>query len=49
VNGDLQFWRDAAGSFFCNEFCADDAEEVRFYSYRKSYRNAKELHAFSGA
>jgi hypothetical protein len=29
-NGQLQPWRAASGLFFCNEFCADDAEEARF-------------------
>jgi hypothetical protein len=43
VNGELQPWRAANGQFFCNEFCADDAEEARFHSYRKAYRKACEL------
>jgi ribosomal protein L24E len=43
VNGELQIWRDSSGQFFCNEFCADDAEEARFHSYRKAYRKASEL------
>jgi hypothetical protein len=30
VNGELQPWRAPSGQFFCNEFCADDAEEARF-------------------
>jgi hypothetical protein len=33
VNGELQPWRAASGLFFCNEFCADDAEEARFQSH----------------
>jgi hypothetical protein len=32
VNGQLQPWRNSSGLFFCNEFCADDAEEARFQS-----------------
>jgi len=48
VNGELQVWRAASGSFFCNEFCADDAEEARFFSYRKSHRKVGELHANTG-
>jgi hypothetical protein len=40
VNGELQIWRNTSGQFFCNEFCADDAEEARFHSHRKAYRNA---------
>jgi hypothetical protein len=47
LNGELQIWRDATGQFFCNEFCADDAEEARFYSHRKAYRKARELLALS--
>jgi hypothetical protein len=30
VNGQLQPWRAPSGLFFCNEFCADDAEEASF-------------------
>ena len=30
VNGQPQLWRALSGQFFCNEFCADDAEEARF-------------------
>ena len=30
LNGELQPWRAPNGQFFCNEFCADDSEEVRF-------------------
>ena len=47
LNGELQIWRDTTGQFFCNEFCGDDAEEARFYSYRKAYSKAGELHASS--
>jgi hypothetical protein len=32
INGQLQPWRVASGLFFCNEFCADDAEEASFQS-----------------
>ena len=45
LNGELQIWRDTTGQFFCNEFCADDAEEARFRSDRKAYSKASELHA----
>jgi hypothetical protein len=30
VNGQVQPWRAPSGLFFCNEFCADDAEEASF-------------------
>jgi len=30
VNGELRPWRASSGLFFCNEFCADDAEEANF-------------------
>jgi hypothetical protein len=30
VNGQVKPWRAASGLLFCNEFCADDAEEARF-------------------
>jgi hypothetical protein len=33
VNGQLQPWRAPSGLFFCNEFCADDAEEARFQKH----------------
>ena len=32
VNGELQPWRAPSGQFFCNEFCADDAEDGRSVS-----------------
>jgi hypothetical protein len=35
VNGELQPWRAANGQFFCNEFCADDAEEALFQSHHR--------------
>jgi hypothetical protein len=31
LNGELQRWRAPSGQLFCNEFCADDADEARFY------------------
>jgi hypothetical protein len=43
VNGELQPWRAASGQFFCNEFCADDAEEARFQSHRRANRRANDL------
>ncbi len=30
VDGRTQPWRAPNGTFFCNEFCADDAEEASF-------------------
>jgi hypothetical protein len=33
VNGQLQPWRAPSGLFFCNEFCADDAEEASFQKH----------------
>jgi len=33
VNGQLQPWRAPSGLFFCNEFCADDAEEANFQKH----------------
>jgi hypothetical protein len=43
VNGELQPWRAASGQFFCNEFCADDAEEARFQSRRRANGSANDL------
>jgi hypothetical protein len=45
VNGELQPWRAPSGQFFCNEFCADDAEEARFQSHRRADRKANNLAA----
>jgi hypothetical protein len=45
MNGELQPWRAASGEFFCNEFCADDAEEARFQSHRRADRKASNLPA----
>ena len=45
VNGQLQPWRAASGLFFCNEFCADDAEEARFQRHGRAKRKANDLHA----
>jgi hypothetical protein len=42
VNGQVQPWRAADGAFFCNEFCADDAEEARFQRRGKPHRMAGE-------
>jgi hypothetical protein len=33
VDGQLRPWRAPNGAFFCNEFCADDAEEARFQTH----------------
>jgi hypothetical protein len=49
VNGELQPWRAASGQFFCNEFCADDAEEARFQSYRRANRRANDLPSCASA
>jgi hypothetical protein len=38
VAGQQQFWRSPNGPFFCDEFCADDAEEATFQNLRKSNR-----------
>lgn len=46
VNGVVQPWRAADGQFFCNEFCADDAEEVRFRSHGQARRKAHERDFF---
>jgi hypothetical protein len=46
VNGEVQPWRAADGQFFCNEFCADDAEEVRFRRHGKAERKAHERDFF---
>jgi hypothetical protein len=46
VNGQLQPWRAHNGQFFCNEFCFDDAEEVRFRTRGKAERKAHELDFF---
>jgi hypothetical protein len=31
-NALIQCWRSSDGRYFCNEFCADDAEEAAFQS-----------------
>jgi hypothetical protein len=46
VNGEVQPWRAADGQFFCNEFCADDAEEVRFRRHGRAERKAHERDFF---
>jgi hypothetical protein len=43
IVGELQPWRAPSGLFFCDEFCADDAEEARFQSYRRAKRGANDL------
>jgi hypothetical protein len=45
ANGELQPWRAANGLFFCNEFCADDAEEARFQSRGRTGGKANDLRA----
>jgi hypothetical protein len=40
VNGQVQPWRASNGQFFCNEFCADDAEEVWFQTHGRANRKA---------
>ena len=46
VNGELRPWRASSGQFFCNEFCADDAEEVRFRRHGRADRKAHERDFF---
>jgi hypothetical protein len=46
VNGEVQPWRAADGQFFCNEFCADDSEEVRFRRHGRAERKAHERDFF---
>jgi hypothetical protein len=46
VNGEPQPWRAPNGQFFCNEFCADDAEEVRFRRHGRAERKAHERDFF---
>jgi hypothetical protein len=47
VNGQLQPWRAASGLFFCNEFCADDAEEARFQSHGRTEPKANDLRGYA--
>ena len=42
VNGQVHPWRAANGQFFCNEFCADDAEEMRFQMHGRADREARD-------
>jgi len=46
ANGELQAWRSSSGRFFCNEFCADDAEEVRFRRHGRADRKAHQRDFF---
>jgi hypothetical protein len=46
LNGELQSWRSPNGQFFCDEFCADDYEEVRF---RKHSRADRKTHQSSSS
>jgi len=41
-NAQMQPWRAPDGQLFCNEFCADDAEEARFQRHGRSERDAGE-------
>jgi hypothetical protein len=34
----LQCWRSSDGEFYCNEFCADDADEAAFRSRSQSQK-----------
>ena len=47
VNGQLQPWRASSGQFFCNEFCADDAEEMRFQRHGRADRKAHDRGALN--
>jgi hypothetical protein len=42
LNGELQPWRSLNGQFFCNEFCADDYEEVHFRKYGRADRKTRQ-------
>lgn len=46
LNGELQPWRAPNGQFFCNEFCADDAEEVQFRRFGRAERKSHERDFF---
>jgi hypothetical protein len=35
VKGQVEVWRSATGDHFCNEFCAEDAEEASFKYHRR--------------
>ena len=45
-NGYFEFWRTASGDHFCSEFCADDAEEVRFRRHGRAERKAHQRDFF---
>jgi hypothetical protein len=36
VNGHVEAWRSTTGEYFCNEFCAEDAEEASFRGNRRA-------------
>ena len=36
VNGYVEAWRSSTGGYFCNEFCAEDEEEVSFQDHRSA-------------
>ena len=36
VGSRVECWRSPQGRLFCNEFCADDAEEAEFQSKRRN-------------
>lgn len=38
----IEPWRSTTGLLFCNEFCADDAEEARFQNRGKPAQTAPE-------
>jgi hypothetical protein len=38
MDGHIERWRSSTGTFFCNEFCADDAEEAAFQSRSRGLR-----------
>jgi len=46
VDGQVQPWRASNGQFFCNEFCADDAEEMLFQRHGRLDRKMPERVAF---
>jgi hypothetical protein len=36
VNATVEAWRSTTGDYFCNEFCAEDAEEASFQHQRRA-------------
>ena len=36
-NGHVVAWRTSTGRYFCNEFCAEDEEELAFQDHRRRF------------